>query len=242
MRFCTCLLAAVFIFSFQSVAQEMPVHAPPRSISTTGESIVYVVPDEVIVNFGVQTFDPSLDKAKNQNDEQSTRLLKAIKSLGVEDKHVKTDTLNVEIRYENNRRGIEGYETRRIYSITLKDTKLLERLIDSGLKNGANLLYGFEFKTSELRKHRDQARKMAIKAAKEKAIALAGELDMKIGKPRTISEGSIGYFGRSFNGNMYANTSQNAVQTAVGGGEGGETLPLGQMAVQASVSVTFDLE
>ncbi len=242
MRFCTCLLSAVFIFSFQSVAQEMPVHAPPRSISITGESIVYVVPDEVIVNFGVQTFDPSLDKAKNQNDEQSTRLLKAIKSLGVEDKHVKTDTLNVEIRYENNRRAIEGYETRRIYSITLKDTKLLERLIDSGLKNGANLLYGFEFKTSELRKHCDQARKMAIKAAKEKAIALAGELDMKIGKPRTIGEGSIGYFGRSFNGNMYANTSQNAVQTAVGGGEGGETIPLGQMAVQASVSVTFDLE
>ena len=234
------MLLAALTFSLR--AQEVPVHAPPRTISTSGEAIVYVVPDEVIVNFGVQTFDKDLDKSKAANDEMSAKLLKSIKALGVEDKHVQTDTLNIEIQYNDRHLGIEGYVASRLYLVTLKDTKLLEKLIDTGLKNGANQLHGFEFKTSELRKHRDQARKMAIKAAKEKAVALAGELEMKVGKPRTISEGSIGYYGRSWGANGFANSNQNAVQAAPEGGEGGETMPLGQMAVHASVSVSFDLE
>ena len=242
MRLPTLSLLIIFIVTSGLHAQEMPIRAPVRSISTSGESIVYVVPDEVIVNFGVQTFDRDLDKATNTNDAQSAKLLKAIKALGVEDKHIQTDALNVEIRYENNPRGVEGYGARRFYAVSLKDTKLLEKVIDIGLKNGANLIRGVEYKTSELRKYRDQARKMAINAAKEKAVALAGELEMKVGKPRTINEGSMGYFGGYWGGNSFSNSSQNAVQAAPAGGEGGETMPLGQIAVRASVSVTFDLE
>jgi uncharacterized protein YggE len=66
-------------------------------------------------------------------------------------------------------RGIEGYRCRRSYCATLKDLKLIDKLVDAVLKNGANQFSGIEFRTSELRKHRDQARRMAIKAAKEKA-------------------------------------------------------------------------
>lgn len=222
---------------------------PPPCITTTGESIIYVTPDEVIVSVGVETFDKDLDKAKTDNDERSTKLLHAIKDLGVEDKHVQTDTMHVEIQYKSDRvnHTIDGYYARRAYSITLKDVKKFERLIDVSLKNGANRLMGFEYKTTELRKHRDEARKMAIKAAKEKAVLLAGELDAKVGKPRSIQEGAsfggyrggwYGYFG----GNSFAN-AQNSVQ-AVGGGAGdvGDTLRLGQIEVRASVSVTFDLE
>lgn len=226
-------------------AQDLPGHVQPRTISTTGEATVYVVPDEVVVSFGVQTFDANLDKSKSTNDEQSARLLKAIKGLGVEEKHIQTATLSVSIHYKDYNRatfGIEGYQCQRQYAVTLKDTKLFESLIDTGLKNGANQLMGFEFKTTELRKHRDSARKLAIKAAREKAIALAGDLEMKVGKPRQISESSGGYWGGYFGGNSFANASQNVMQVAPGGGEGGETMPLGQISVRANVSVTFDMD
>lgn len=237
---CACVLTV------RSAAAE-PI-APP-SITTNGESIIYVTPDEAVVSVGVETFDKDLDKAKSDNDERSAKLLHAIKDLGVEDKHVQTDTLQIEIQYKNEHvaRSIEGYYARRAYSITLKDVKKFERLIDVALKNGANRLMGFEYKTTELRKHRDEARKMAIKAAKEKAVLLAGELDAKVGKPRSIQEGASfggyrgGWYG-SFGFNSFAN-AQNSVQ-AVGGGAGdvGDTLRLGQIEVRASVSVTFDLE
>jgi len=88
---------------------------PPRSISTSGESIVYVTPDEVGVSFGIETFDPDLDKAKALNDANGGRLLKAIKGLGIEDKHIQTDNLQIDIQYRSNRawNDIQGYFARR---------------------------------------------------------------------------------------------------------------------------------
>jgi uncharacterized protein len=231
------LLVTSPVFAQQPTAQILP-----RTISTTGESIVFVVPDEAIVNFGVETFNLDLDKAKSENDERSAKLLLAIKALDIDAKYIQADTLNIEIQYRDRghpTQGIEGYFARRMYCVNLKNIKLLEKLVDVALKNGANRLIGFDFKTSELRKHRDQARKMAIQAAKEKAIHLAGEVDMKVGKPRTIGEGYSGYSGyRGWNSQM----SQNAMQAVDDGGEGGATLPLGQIAVRATISVTFDLE
>ena len=155
MRFFPALL--VLAFTAPLMAQDFQVHAPPRTISTSGEAIVYVVPDEVVVMFGVATFNAELDKAKAENDERSARLLKAVKALGVEDKHVQTDTLRVGIHYTNDHFHIEGYSANRIYSVTLKDPKLFEKCIDTVLKSGANQFSGFEFKTTELRKYRDQA-------------------------------------------------------------------------------------
>lgn len=218
---------------------------PPRSISTTGESVIYVTPDEVQVNFGIETFDADLDKAKAVNDDRGGRLVAAVKELCIDSKYIQTDTLQIEIQYRSNRpwEGIAGYFARRAYSVKLKETKQFEKLIDAGLKNGANQLLGFNFRTTELRKYRDQARKMAIKAAKEKALDLATELDCGVGKPRTISEGYAGYLGNY--AWQYNNTvmMQNAVQEAPAAAGGGqeEALPLGQIGIRAQVSVTFDL-
>jgi len=79
---------------------------------------------------------------------------------------------------------------------------------------------------------------MAIAAAKEKAVALDGELYCKPGNPRTINENS-GHWG----GNSFGNAMQNVAQSAPTSGEGNDDgpLPLGQFSVRANVSVTFDL-
>jgi hypothetical protein len=211
---------------------------------TTGEAVVLVKPDEVLINLGVETANADLEKAKRMNDDAAAKLLKAIKSLGVEDKHIQADHMEIEIRYrDNDRLAVEGYVARRAYSITLKKTDLFEKLIETGIKNGANRLLGFEYRTTELRKYRDQARKMAIRAAREKAEALAAELDCKVGRPASIQEGggSYGYGGSRWGWNSFGAMSQNSVQSVSSGGEEGETLPLGQIAVRAQVSVSFDL-
>ncbi len=241
MRTLLAIVLAAVLTSSAAFAQEQ---FQKPSVSTTGAAVVYVQPDEAVVSFGVETYDPSLDKSKQQNDEKSAALVKAVLALGIEEKHLSTDRMEVELRYADRGKpvaGIEGYFARRWYSVHLKDVKLLEKLIDTVLKSGANRLSGIEFRTSELRKHRDQARKMAIRAAKEKAELLAAELGASVGGPRTINEsGSYGYSGgRNWNFNSYA---QNAAQVMPGGGDGGETTPLGQIAVSATVAVTFDLK
>jgi uncharacterized protein YggE len=162
--------------------------------------------------------------------------------MGIEDKHVGTDMVSIEIRYHHDNRHIESYMARRMYRVTLKDPKQTEALVNLALKSGANLLSGVDLRSTELRKHRDSARSMAIKAAKEKAEALARDLECTIGAPRTIGESGSVYWGGGYQfGNRYA-YAQNVAQAAPGeAGEGGETMPLGQIAVRATVSVTFDL-
>jgi len=82
---------------------------------------------------------------------------------------------------------------------------------------------------------------MAILAAREKAVALAGELNCTIGKPRTITEGGLadmlGYMPQpSLN-------RRDIVQEGVATGDDSTTtLPKGQIEIRATVGVTFDLE
>lgn len=236
----------IALASLLPLAPTLRADEQPRVISTSGESIVYVVPDEVSVTFGVQSFDPDLDKAKSANDTNSAKLVKAIRDVGVEEKYIATDRLEVELRYRDSSfvPDIQGYIVRRNYAVKLKDVKNFEKLVDSALKNGANQLLGVDFRTTELRKYRDQARKMAIGAAKEKAVALASELEQGVGVPRTITEGGGGiYFGGGYaRSGRYGGMSQNSMQeVAAPAADSGESLPLGQIAVQAQVSVTFEL-
>ena len=230
------LLLTLGLITADAPAAEAPL---PRTISTTGDAVVNVVPDEVVLGLGVETFAARLEDAKRLNDERASKLVGVIKAAGVEEKHIQTATLQLEIRYRSNRpsEGIDGYYARRSYSVTLKEPKKLESLLDAALTGGANQILGIDYRTSELRKHRDRARQMAIKAAKEKAIALAAELDCAVGAPRTISEGHVGYspWGR---GNAMA---QNVMQEGGGVAEVAEATPFGQIGINAQVNVTFDL-
>ena len=234
-------VVAALLLSLALPASAADEAAPPRTISTTGEAVVHVVPDEVVVALGVETFAPKLEDAKKANDERSSRLVKTIRSAGVEERHVQTDVLQLEIRYRSGRpsEGVDGYYARRSYSVTLKEPKKLEALLDAALTSGANQILGISYRTRALRKHRDAARQMAIKAAREKAVALASQLNCSVGAPRTISEGGgyTAWYGRH---NVMA---QNVMQEGGGAGasEDGEPTPFGQIPVNANVSVTFDL-
>jgi uncharacterized protein YggE len=234
----------MLFFSSNALAASMEASAPIPSISSSGEATVYVTPDEAVISLGVEILHKDLDQAVAQNDEASNRLMKAIKQFGVESRDIQTDHVNVSIRYDSNQHlTVEGYVARRSYSVTLKEIGKLEGLVQTALKSGANTLTGVEFRTTKLRKYRDQARSLAIKAAKEKAVALATDLECRVLAPRTIQEagGSWAYCGGpNWRGNI---VSQNAVQFAPeGGGADGDTMPLGQIAVYASISVTFDLD
>jgi len=104
-----------------------------------------------------------------------------------------------------------------------------------------------DFRTTELRKHRDEARALAIKAAQEKAAALAGELGQTIGQPITISENQSSWwswYGSWWGYRWGGSATQNVVQNAGGSGAtlGDSALAPGQIAVNASVTVEFELK
>src|SRR5439155_13092856 len=94
------LLFVVFAVSaLLSLTVRAADEPPGPTINTSGESTVYVKPDEVIINFGVETWNKQLAKAKSDNDAKSKDLLAAIRELGVEEKNIQTDVMQVQIDY-----------------------------------------------------------------------------------------------------------------------------------------------
>jgi uncharacterized protein YggE len=88
-----------------------------------------------------------------------------------------------------------------------------------------------------LRKYRDQARDLAVKAAREKAHALAQALGQEIGKALTIEE--VPGYEYAVNQNGYA--VQNSYADSRPLGPSGPSIAVGQKAISASVTVSFEL-
>jgi uncharacterized protein YggE len=219
------------------------------SISVTGEAVVKVVPDEVILTFGVETRHEELAVAKRHNDERVQRVIAVAKRLGIEEKHIQTDFINISPEYEYRSNDIDrivGYRVGKTIEITLMDIDHFDSLLTEALEAGANYVHGIEFRTTDLRKYRDQARALAIQAAQEKAQALAQELDREAGQPQMISEAYSGWWSsyNSWWGARWGNyVSQNVIQNAgLDSFTTEEGTALGQISISAKIAVTFELK
>jgi uncharacterized protein YggE len=238
------LIIAILIKTTPGLAE----NRTERTITVTGEAEIKVVPDRVILTLGVETSDKSLLIAKNQNDATMKKILRLTKDYQIGSQKVQTDYLNIEPRYNDRYENREfiGYFVRNAVVITIDKVELFEDFLGKALTTGANYVLGIDFQTTELRKHRDEARKLAIRAAKEKAIDLAGELGQKIGKPCKIVEIGNGWYssyGSAWGRGWRSGMSQNIVQSFGGDSYSGEvTVALGQINVKANVTVTFELE
>ncbi len=219
----------------------------PATITVHGQAEVRVTPDQVVITLGIQTFDEQLSAAKERNDEVMSALLAVARDQGIDEEDVATDYLSIEPRVRDHLDVPElvGYQVRRTIVVTLKDTERFEGFLSSALEAGVNYVHGVDFRTTELRKYRDQARDKAMIAAREKAEAMAGSLDRKIGKPLSIQEGQAGWWSpySSWGGRFRGMTMQNVSISAPDGGASwtGPTPP-GQISVTARVTVTFELE
>lgn len=244
-------IIGVLVFLFALVPNAHAQYFSPElanlpMITTTGEAEIRVIPDEVVLSLGVETTDKLIEQSKIQNDERVKRVLTTAGQLGVEAKHIQTDFMSVAPWYRRSSDYPESleYRVRKTIAITLKDTSKFERLISQVLEAGATHIHGVQFRTTALRKHRDAARAQAIKAAREKAIALAANLGQKIGKAYRISEHGSGWYSPYgwWSGYGGRAMTQNVIQNSGEAGRVDDTVALGQISVTANVSVTFILE
>src|SRR5262245_6570593 len=237
---CLCLAARA-----SAQAQNAPPHP---TISASGTAEIRVAPDEVDLRLGVETRDPKLDEAVRQNENRMTAVLKFLKDSGLESKDIQTDYVEIHPQYNTaanaDRVVPEFYLVRRNLGVRLRRVAQFDTVLAGVIKSGANHVMGIEFRTTELRKHRDAARQQAIRAAKEKAVALAQELDAKVGKPQTIHEQtSGGWWGWS--GVHWSQVNpmfQNTIQTTSSGEPTEANLSVGLIGIRANVNVTFALE
>ena len=222
-----------------------------RVINVSGSALINVTPDRALIQLGLQSNGVTVDAVQSANDQAMQKVISAIKSQGIEAKDIATDLYLIEPVYENyDSLYIKGYRINNSLAVTVRDIRKTSDIIAASLKAGANQVTNVSFYTSELRKYRDQARELAMTAAKEKAQALTAASGAETGCVLTISENSWSYYnGWWYGSGREANQwTQNVIQNAApssgsaGNTGGDEPISLGQISVKAEVTVSYALK
>ncbi len=224
-----------------------------RSILVNGTAVVNVTPDRARIKLGVQSNGRSAKEAQARNSATINSVVRALKSLGIEPKDIATDWYMVEPLYDDyDSLHIKGYRIYNIIEVTMRDVNKANDAIVAAFQAGANQVVDVQFYTSELRKYRDQARELAMKAAMEKAEALSGTAGSGVACVLTINESTSSHFyhggwwwyGYSSNQNQW---SQNVVQNIAPAGNESPTqedgpLSTGQISIRAEINASFGLK
>jgi hypothetical protein len=224
---------------------------PPPQINVSGSAEIKVVPDEIRLSVAVESRNAALDAARLDNDTKIAAALAFLKQAGMPDRDVKTDFISVQPDYDRDRSRVTpvAYIIRKSIEIRLTNTVVFQSVVTGLLTNGVNVIDNVDFRTTQLRQHRDQARLLAVRAAKEKAKALTDELGVKLGRPYNVNatdnSSYLGSSSRYFNGSIGANNFVQNVSVSSGSGTADNTsdaFAVGQISVTATVNVSFLIE
>lgn len=219
-----------------------------RTVHVTGAALINITPDRAMIQLGVQSNGDTPEAVQLANSLAIMKVITALKEQGIEAKDIATDRYVIRPLYESyDSLYIKGYRINNIVAITLRDVQKTSTVVAAALAAGANEVINVEFYTSELRKYRDQARELAMTAAKEKAQALATAAGAEAGCVLSINENSWSYYNGWWYGRDQNLWTQNTVQNADPGsgsgvGEDDEPISLGQISVKAEVSATYSLK
>jgi uncharacterized protein YggE len=158
---------------------------------------------------------------------------------------VKTDYIAVAMKYTTDlvdsddedekkvKREFAGYEVSKSVKVRFTNLARFEGFFAEVLKAGVSRVDSVTFHTSQLRRHKDQARAAAIRAAREKAVALTAEIGQTIGKAYRIEEDNPSRDSSRSNNIGFVSGSYSADEAS--------SFAPGTITVTANVTVSFIL-
>lgn len=219
-------------------------------INVTGEGKVTARPDVAKLNAAILTENESLKIAQEENSRRSNVLIDYLKSVGIQEKDIKTVGYNIYPQYSypppcppysicplgSDRPKVIGYQVRNSYEITIRDLSKTGEILSGVVGAGVNEVSSLAFTTDQPEALKAEARKKAVDDARNKAKKLADDLDRRLGKIINFSE-SGGFPPIFFR------------ETAFGGKGGGGPEPIpapsvqpGENEIVVTVSITYEFK
>ena len=167
---------------------------PDHTISVSGTGRVIISPDIADLRLGVSVTKPTVKAARAAAAESMTKIIAALKKLGIADADLQTSGLSLQPVYDYNNNSnppkLTGYTLSNGVSVTIRDLDKIGDAIDDGLAAGATTLDGVTFRVDDPAKAQEQARKQAMTQAKSIADTLASSAGISITGVASISETS----------------------------------------------------
>lgn len=213
----------------------------PSTITVSGEGKVTATPDIAQVTVGVQTKRlESSEEVLVQLEKSMAAALKAIKAAGVEDEDISTQQLSMNPMYDYTQNGqvFRGYEGSQGLIVKVRDLEKVGDVISAASRAGANQIGNISFTIDDPKALQAEAREKAIADAKEQAIKLADQLDVRLDELVSFSEGGGGYYPPM----PYARMEMAMGATPAMDKDESLVLPAGQQEIVVNVSMTYEIE
>lgn len=167
-------------------------------ITVVGQGMVSVVPDMANINLGVVTLGRTAHEALKDNSRAMQNVFSALEKNGLPKKDIQTSQLNLNPQWDRrNNNGeppkIVGYQAVNNVTVQVRDLEMLGSVLDQLSKVGANNMNGISFGLQQTDGPMNEARKNAVKNARQKAELYATAAGVKLGEVLSIHESGGGH-------------------------------------------------
>lgn len=186
----------VLLFIYGKFGPQIPLSVVSKEtgqpMTIEGEGKVTAIPDIVSLSFGIEETGANLKEVQNSVDSKTSKVIRSLKELSIEEKDIKTTSYNIrpEYDYESSPQRITGYKVDTGYEVKIKEFDKVNDAIALVTQSGVNNIGNISFQLSEDKEKEvlGQARKKAVDEAKIKAESLAMASGVTLGKIININE------------------------------------------------------
>jgi len=242
---------ALGAYTYSTIKQAHYMYSGPTSISVVGEGEVFATPDIATFSFTVEAKETDAVTAQTKSAETMSSVLAYLKSVGIEERDIKTQYYNLYPRYEYpnvvctqwscppmGEPTIIGYEVSQSVSVKVRDTGKAGEIISGVGSRGALNVSGLSFTIDDEDELMAEARKQAIEDAKEKAEVLAKNLGARIVRMNGYWEDQGGGYPTPYYG---MGGKDMMVMSEAEMGRSAE-LPLGENTITARVNISYEIK
>jgi uncharacterized protein YggE len=173
-------------------AQQPAASGGPASIQVSAEATVSGKPDLAVLDLGVVSEGKTADAAAADNARRSERMVSALKKEVGPGGEVKTAVYTVGQTFGEPKAGqrapIVGYTVSNTVRVKMPDVNAVGRLIDLGLKLGANEVRSVSFTFRDPEPLRAEALRAATSKARARAGVIASSLGLRLGPVISASD------------------------------------------------------
>jgi uncharacterized protein YggE len=174
-----------------AIARAADDSTPEHTIAVTGTGKVTLTPDMATVSLGVNVERDSAKAARDAAAHQMTRVVDAMKALGIAADDIQTANVSLGPIYDypaNAQPRIRGYQLQNTITITVRDLTKISDVVDDAVQAGATQVNGIGFDVKDRAAAEATAREAAVTDAKAKADTLASGLGVSINGVASIAE------------------------------------------------------
>lgn len=225
----------VISFTVLLMFLQRPDVPQPPVLVVSGTAEISAVPDEATVRLGIVRQSPNAQTSQEQANAVAQEIVNGIGSLGVPSSQIQTARLVLSPVYaprspeSREAPRIVAYNATNTVSVRLDNLSLVGKVIDAGLKAGANQLEGVQFGLRNDLPSREEALKQAVAEARAKGQVMAEALQVSLAEVLEASEGGVSVIPFAEGGGIAPRLAVSA-ETPVSPG---------QIQVRANVTIRF---